>query len=111
MLVLTRRKSEQLVLNGRIVVTVLEVRGKNVKLGIEAPREVPVHRKEVFQAISELPLPDDVIPANAEPARVRHHVAAPRRSVGGCPTKLTVREAALSNRANCHGARGAARTA
>jgi carbon storage regulator len=60
MLVLTRKNSEQLVLDGGIVVTVLEIRGRSVKLGIEAPPEVPVHRKEVFQAVSQLPVPESV---------------------------------------------------
>ena len=55
MLVLSRKKDEQLVINGDVIVTVLEVRGRSVKLGIEAPPEVPVHREEVYQATLELP--------------------------------------------------------
>jgi carbon storage regulator len=58
MLVLTRRKSEQLVLDDRIVVTVLEVRGRSVKLGIEAPPEVPVQRKEIFRALLDVSAPE-----------------------------------------------------
>ncbi len=51
MLVLSRKKSESTVINDDIVVTVVEVRGDKVRLGNQAPREVPVHRKEVLDAI------------------------------------------------------------
>ena len=51
MLVLSRKKSEQIVINEDITITVVEIRGDKVRLGIEAPKEVPVHRREVFDAI------------------------------------------------------------
>lgn len=51
MLVLSRRKNESIVINEQIVITVIEVRGDKVRLGIEAPRDVPVHRSEVYDAI------------------------------------------------------------
>lgn len=51
MLVLSRKKSESIVIDGRISITVVEIRGDKVRLGIEAPREVPVHRSEVYDAI------------------------------------------------------------
>jgi len=51
MLVLSRKKNESVVIDDRIVLTVIEIRGDKVRLGIEAPREVPVHRKEIFDAI------------------------------------------------------------
>lgn len=51
MLVLSRKKSESVVINDDIVITIVEVRGDKVRLGIQAPREVPVHRKEVLDAI------------------------------------------------------------
>ncbi len=47
MLVLTRKRNETIVLNGNIEVTVIEIRGDKVRLGIEAPKEVPVFRKEI----------------------------------------------------------------
>lgn len=53
MLALTRKKGEALVLNNDIEVTVLEIRGDQVKLGIKAPREVPVYRKEVYIQIQK----------------------------------------------------------
>ena len=51
MLVLSRKKSESIVINDNVVITVVEVRGDKVRLGIQAPREVPVHRKEVMDSI------------------------------------------------------------
>lgn len=51
MLVLSRKKSESIIINDDIVITVVEVRGDKVRLGIQAPRDVPVHRKEVLDAI------------------------------------------------------------
>ena len=50
MLVLTRKKNEQLVI-GDVVVTIIEIRGDKIRLGIQAPMDVPVHRKEVYDAI------------------------------------------------------------
>ena len=51
MLVLSRKKNESIVIADTITVTVVEIRGDKVRLGIEAPRDVPVHRQEVFDAI------------------------------------------------------------
>lgn len=51
MLVLSRRANESIVIGGDVVVTVLEVRGDQVRLGIEAPRSVTVHREEVHAEI------------------------------------------------------------
>ncbi len=47
MLVLSRRNGESIVIDGRITVTVVEVRGRQIRLGIEAPKEIPVRREEV----------------------------------------------------------------
>jgi carbon storage regulator len=51
MLVLSRRANQSIVIGSDIVVTVLEVRGDHVRLGIQAPRTVTVHREEVFAEI------------------------------------------------------------
>lgn len=53
MLALTRKKGESLVINNNIEVTILEVRGDQVKVGISAPKEVPIYRKEVYLQIQE----------------------------------------------------------
>lgn len=52
MLVLSRHKDESVVINNDIIVTIVDIRGDKVRLGIEAPREVPVHRQEVAEAIA-----------------------------------------------------------
>ena len=51
MLVLSRKKNESIVINDDIVVVVVDIRGDKVRLGIEAPKHVPVHRREVYEAI------------------------------------------------------------
>jgi carbon storage regulator len=51
MLVLSRRANQSIMIGSEIVVTVLEVRGDHVRLGIQAPRTVSVHREEVFAEI------------------------------------------------------------
>lgn len=55
MLVLSRKKNESIVINNDIVITVVEVRGDKVRLGIVAPKDVPVHREEVYEAIHGKP--------------------------------------------------------
>ena len=71
MLVLSRRPNESIVINDKIVITVIEIRGDKVRLGIEAPRDVPVHRSEVYTAIQNateadsvagIVVPDDSVP-------------------------------------------------
>lgn len=51
MLVLSRKKNESIVIDENIVITVVEVRGDKVRLGIQAPKEVPIHRSEVYAAL------------------------------------------------------------
>lgn len=48
MLALSRKKNEALIINNNIEVTILEVKGDQVKIGISAPKEVPIYRKEVY---------------------------------------------------------------
>jgi carbon storage regulator len=51
MLVLSRQRDESIIIGDNVVITVVDVRGDKVKLGIEAPREISVHRREVYEAI------------------------------------------------------------
>ena len=51
MLVLSRTRDESIIIGDNVVVTVVDVRGDKVKLGIEAPQDVSVHRREVYEAI------------------------------------------------------------
>ena len=72
MLVLSRKKNESIVINNDIIVTVVEIRGDKVRLGIVAPKEVPVHRQEVYEAIHG----KDARRARPRPRR-RHQQARP----------------------------------
>ena len=65
MLVLSRKRQEKIVIGDEITVTVLEVHGDQVQLGIEAPRHIPVHRHEIFEAIQRGEPPPS---GSAEPA-------------------------------------------
>ena len=62
MLVLSRKKDESVVINNNIRIVVVEIRGDKVRLGVEAPKEVPVHRSEVYEAINNND-PDKTIPS------------------------------------------------
>ena len=53
MLALTRKKGESLIINNNIEVTVLEIRGDQIKLGISAPKDVSIYRQEVYLQIQE----------------------------------------------------------
>ena len=53
MLALTRKKGEALVINNNIEITVLEIRGDQIKIGISAPKDVPIYRKEVYLQIQK----------------------------------------------------------
>ena len=85
MIVFSRKKNESLVINDDITIVVIEIRGDKVRLGVEAPKEVPIHRREVFDAIrrnevygsvpartSDIPASTSGIPAAAvsEPAQI-----------------------------------------
>ena len=59
MLVLSRKKNESIVINNDIKIVVVEIRGDKLRLGVEAPREVPVHRHEVYDAIQRSMESDD----------------------------------------------------
>jgi carbon storage regulator len=71
MLVLSRKKDESIVINNDITIVVVEIRGDKVRLGVEAPKEVPVHRREVFEAIARgepVDAASAVAPSGASPA-------------------------------------------
>lgn len=53
MLALTRKKGEAIVINNNVEITILEVRGDQVKIGISAPKDVPIYRKEVYLQIQD----------------------------------------------------------
>jgi len=51
MLVLSRQRDESIMIGDNVVVTIVDIRGDKVRLGIDAPTEIPVHRQEVYEAI------------------------------------------------------------
>ena len=51
MLVLSRQRDQSIIIGDNIVITVVDIRGDKVRLGIDAPTEIPVHRREVYEAI------------------------------------------------------------
>jgi carbon storage regulator len=51
MLVLSRQRDESIIIGDNVVVTIVDIRGDKVRLGIQAPQEIPVHRREVYEAI------------------------------------------------------------
>ncbi len=53
MLALSRKKNEAIIVNNNIEITILEIKGEQVKIGISAPKEVPVYRKEVYAQIQD----------------------------------------------------------
>lgn len=53
MLILTRRVGESIRINDNICITIMDVDGKNIKIGIEAPKSISIHREEVFLRIKE----------------------------------------------------------
>ena len=68
MLVLSRKKNESIIIDQDIRITVVEIRGDKVRLGIEAPKEVPVHRSEIYAAIQAERAAQDHDPPRVSPA-------------------------------------------
>jgi carbon storage regulator len=79
MLILSRKPGESIVIDGRIKVTLLRVEGEVIKVGIEAPAEVPVHRQEVY----------DEIQRSNQQAITRQTVALPKLVAAKTPNRST----------------------
>jgi carbon storage regulator len=78
MLVLSRQRDESIIIGDNIVVTIVDIRGDKVRLGINAPSEIPVHRQEIYEAI----LRENLRASRMEPKDTRDLVAPgmrPRR--------------------------------
>ena len=74
MLVLSRQRDESIIIGDHIVVTIVDIRGDKVRLGIEAPTEIPVHRREVYDAIqreNQRATGEGGVPSLARGVRVR----------------------------------------
>jgi carbon storage regulator len=77
MLILSRKASESIVIDGRIHVKIVRVEGDVVKIGIEAPADVPVHRHEVYEEIQRNNQQAVVRPSAPLPKLVKKKTAAP----------------------------------
>ncbi len=64
MLVLSRHRDESIIIGDDIVITIVDVRGDKVRLGIDAPTDIPVHRQEVYDAIQRERLAGAAAPQN-----------------------------------------------
>ena len=74
MLVLSRKKNENIVINNDITITIVEIRGDKVRLGIAAPKDVAVHRQEVWEAIHGKAAPVSAVVVNpADVAAAARH--------------------------------------
>jgi carbon storage regulator len=82
MLVLSRQRDESIIIGDKVVVTIVDIRGDKVRLGIQAPSEIPVHRQEVYEAIkkenrnaskpSTVEMGEATVPAKAAPQGLRN---------------------------------------
>ncbi len=82
MLVLSRRQGESIVIGGDVVVTIIEVRGGQVRVGIDAPRSIEVHREEVFRAVARENL-EAVRSAGKDPGVLRQALPSKKDEGGG----------------------------
>lgn len=72
MLVLSRARDESIIIGDNIVITVVDIRGDKVRLGIQAPREVPVHRDEIYEVIQR----ENLQAAGLDPEDPQHFTPA-----------------------------------
>jgi carbon storage regulator len=78
MLVLSRQRDESIMIGDNIVVTIVDIRGDKVRLGINAPTEIPVHRQEIYEAIQR----ENVRATRVEPKDTRG-LGRPKTKPGG----------------------------
>ncbi len=66
MLVLSRQRDESIMIGDKVVVTIVDIRGDKVRLGIQAPGEIPVHRQEVYEAIQRENRKSGAVPSDQQ---------------------------------------------
>jgi len=78
MLVLSRQRDQTIVIGDDVEITVVDIRGDKVRLGINAPAEIPVHRKEVYEAIQR----ENRAAANVKPEDIANVAGSPKDKTG-----------------------------
>ncbi|MDO5581799.1 MAG: carbon storage regulator CsrA [Planctomycetia bacterium] len=92
MLVLSRKKNESIVIDDKITIIIVDVRGDKVRLGIDAPKDVTVHRQEIFEAIQSVE-PESAEPEKeSKPAKKGRSKAAPKNADKNASQKKTKKE-------------------
>ncbi|WP_307781321.1 carbon storage regulator CsrA [Agilicoccus flavus] len=86
MLVLSRRPQQSLLIGHDVVVTVLEVNGDTVRIGIKAPSDVDIHREEIYHDLQKANADSAVKPGSAAALAKRIHAASPRGTGADGPT-------------------------
>lgn len=86
MMVLSRRKNESIIINDDITIVVVEIRGDIVRLGIEGPKEMSVHRNEVYEALHRNAAP---ISAEENDTRIRQRIAELQREILALEARLS----------------------
>jgi carbon storage regulator len=85
MLVLSRQRDESIMIGDDVEITIVDVRGDKVRLGITAPKNVPVHRREIYDAIQREKAEKAQADGQAAPAQAQTPEAGPERSKGETP--------------------------
>jgi carbon storage regulator len=85
MLVISRKKNESIIINDDITVVVVEIRGDKVRLGVEAPKEIPMHKNEVYDAIRR----QSNATADAHQESIRRQIEELRQQIRDLEAQLT----------------------
>ena len=86
MLILSRKKNESIIINDDITVVVVEIRGDKVRLGVEAPKEVPAYKNEVYEAIRR----QSQVADKAQQESIRRRIEELRQQIRDLEAQLTV---------------------
>jgi carbon storage regulator len=88
MIVISRRKNEALMINDDITIVVVEIRGDKVRLGVELPREVSLHRGEVYDAIRRNQEPQEITAPTEPEDAIRDRIAELHRQITELEARL-----------------------
>ena len=86
MMVLSRQKNESIIINDDITIVIVDIRGDKVRLGVEGPKDMTVHRSEVYEAIYRHAEP---ISAEANDARIRQRIEELRQEIRSLEARLS----------------------